>query len=127
MKAKVQLTDTYTGRSINIIANLEEDVFTGDYIFSFHALTDNQHKKIEDYFGKLNAYYTKSEIIKYYNTYKYYRVIQSNFGDGWSDEVKYDTKDSKEMDEYKSDIKDYKQNARENGYRIRVINRRVKA
>ena len=127
MKAKVQLTDTYTGRSINIIANLEEDCFTWDYMFSFHYLTDYQHKKIEDYFGKMAAYYTKSEIIKYYNTYKYYRVIQSNFGDGWCDEVKYEISDKKQMEEYESDIKDYRQNAKENGYRIRVINRREQA
>lgn len=67
MKAKVQLTDTYSGRSINIIANLEEDALTGNYIFTFDSLTDKQRKKIEDYFGKVNAYYTKTEIIKYYN------------------------------------------------------------
>lgn len=126
MKAKVQLTDTYTGRSINIIVNLINYEFD-KYGFSFETLTDNQRRKIENYFGKLNAYYTKSEIIKYYNNYRYYRVIQSNFGTGWNDEVKYETRDPKEMEEYKSDIRDYRQNARENGYRIRVINRRVQA
>lgn len=63
MKAKVQLIDTYSGRSINIIVNLVEDDYYGDYRFSFESLTDNQRKKIENYFGKINAYYTKSEII----------------------------------------------------------------
>lgn len=66
MKAKVQLTDTYTGRSINIITTLVADDFTRDYGFSWATLTKYQRKKIEDYFGGRNAYYTKIEIIKVY-------------------------------------------------------------
>ena len=60
------------------------------------------------------------------NKYIYCKVIQSNFGYGWDDEVTYNTADKDEMNEYKSDIKAYRQNARENGYRIRSIERRVK-
>ena len=60
------------------------------------------------------------------NKYIYCKVIQSNFGYGWDDEVTYNTADKDEMNEYKTDIKDYRQNARENGYRIRTIERRVK-
>ena len=65
MKAKVQLTDTYSGRSINIIVNLEN--IEGDrYGFEWSCLSDNQRKKIEDYFGSENAYHTEYEIIKTY-------------------------------------------------------------
>lgn len=68
MKAKVRLTDEYSGRSINIITRLEESDWTPDtYEFSFDNLSDGQRKKIEDFFGGMAAYYTKSEIIKIYN------------------------------------------------------------
>lgn len=60
------------------------------------------------------------------NKFIYCKVIQSNFGYGWDDEVTYNTANNDEMNEYKSDIKAYRQNARENGYRIRTIERRVK-
>lgn len=60
------------------------------------------------------------------NKYIYCKVIQSNFGYGWDDEATYNTADKDEMDEYKSDMKAYRQNARENDYRIRIIERRVK-
>lgn len=33
------------------------------YEFSFDSLSDFQRKKIEDFFGKENAYHTKAEII----------------------------------------------------------------
>ena len=60
------------------------------------------------------------------NKYIYCKVIQSNFGCGWDDETTYNSADKDEMNEYKSDIKVYRLNARENGYRIRTIERRVK-
>lgn len=66
MKAKVKLTDTYTGRSINLVVelmNTEDD----KYEFSFQNLSDRQHTKIRNYFGKLAAYYTKPEILHVYN------------------------------------------------------------
>lgn len=66
MKAKVKLTDTYTGRSINIITELM-NTYGDEYEFSFEMLSDRQHAKIENYFGKMNAYYTKAEIIKIYD------------------------------------------------------------
>lgn len=65
MKAKVKLTDTYSGRSINIVTelvNYESD----KYGFSFETLSDYQRKKIEDFFGKNAAYYTDVDIIKVY-------------------------------------------------------------
>ena len=60
------------------------------------------------------------------NIYIYCKVIQSNFGYSWDDEVTYDIADKDEMHEYKADIKAYRQNAYENGYRIRTIVRGVK-
>lgn len=67
MKAKVRLTDEYSGRSINIITTLEESDWTPDtYEFSFGKLSDGQRKKIEDFFGSM-AEYVKAEIIKIYN------------------------------------------------------------
>ena len=67
MKAKVKLTDEYSGRSINLITTLEESDWTPDtYEFSFGNLSDGQRKKIEDFFGSI-AEYVKAEIIKIYN------------------------------------------------------------
>lgn len=63
MKAKVRLTGPYQGRSLVIICNLVND-YSDHYGFSFSALSDYQRRKIESYFGKLNAYYTDVEIIK---------------------------------------------------------------
>ena len=62
MKAKVRLTDAFSGRSINVITTL---VNTEDnkYEFSFANLSDFQRKKIEDFFGRENAYHTESEIV----------------------------------------------------------------
>lgn len=62
MKAKVRLKDAFSGRSINVITELVNrrwDI----YEFSFESLSDFQRKKIEDFFGKENAYHTKAEII----------------------------------------------------------------
>lgn len=65
MKAKVKLIDKYSGRSINLISELEEN-FCGNYEFTFDCLSKGQRKKIEDFFGKYNAYHTDIEIIRYY-------------------------------------------------------------
>ena len=62
MKAKVRLTDAFSGRSINVITKLVNT--EGDkYEFSFANLSDYQRKKIEDFFGRDNAYHTEVEIV----------------------------------------------------------------
>lgn len=66
MKAKVKLTDTYTSRSINIITDLM-NTYGDIYEFSFEMLSDRQHDKIEKFFGKMAAYYTKADILRVYN------------------------------------------------------------
>lgn len=62
MKAKVRLTDAFSGRSINVITKLVNRRWDM-YEFSFESLSDFQRKKIEDFFGKENAYHTKVEVI----------------------------------------------------------------
>ena len=62
MKAKVRLTDAFSGRSINVITTLVNTEFD-KYEFSFANLSDFQRKKIEDFFGRENAYHTKVEIV----------------------------------------------------------------
>lgn len=62
MKAKVRLTDAFSGRSIIVITELVNRRWDM-YEFSFESLSDFQRKKIEDFFGKENAYHTKAEII----------------------------------------------------------------
>ena len=65
MKAKVQLTDSYSGRNINVIVNLEN--IEGDrYDFVWSCLSDYQRKKIENYFGSENAYHTTPKVINIY-------------------------------------------------------------
>ena len=65
MKAKVKLTDLYSGRNLVIVCALVEDSYNpGSYGFSYETLSDFQRNKIESYFGKLNAYYTHVDIIK---------------------------------------------------------------
>ena len=66
MKAKVTLTDKFSNRSMNLIVELT-NTENDKYEFTFDSLSDGQRKKIEDYFGKMQAYYTKAEIIKIYN------------------------------------------------------------
>ena len=65
MKAKVRLTDTFSGRSINVISELV-NTEADKYEFTFENLSDGQRKKIEDFFGSVNAYHTEAEIIKSY-------------------------------------------------------------
>lgn len=62
MKAKVRLTDAFSGRSIHVITKLVNTEYY-KYEFTFDSLTDFQRKKIEKFFGKENAYHTKAEII----------------------------------------------------------------
>lgn len=63
MKAKVKLTSPCSGRNLVLICDLVK-VYSDIYDFSFSALSDFQRRKIESYFGKLNAYYTDVDIIK---------------------------------------------------------------
>ena len=63
MKAKVRLTDALSGRSINVITKLDNTEYD-KYEFSFANLSDGQRKKIEDFFGVLQAYHTKSDILR---------------------------------------------------------------
>ena len=62
MKAKVRLTDALSGRSINVITKLD-NTEGNKYEFTFANLSDWQRKKIERFFGSMNAYHTKPEII----------------------------------------------------------------
>ena len=54
------------------------------------------------------------------NKYTYYKVLQSNSGYGWDDEVFYNKSDKEQLKELRSDIKAY----RAENIRIRVIERR---
>ena len=54
------------------------------------------------------------------NKYTYYKVLQSNSGYGWDDEVFYDKSNKEQMKELREDIKAY----RAENIRIRVIERR---
>ena len=54
------------------------------------------------------------------NKYTYYKVLQSNSGYGWDDEVFYDKSHKEQLKELKEDIKAY----RAENIQIRVIERR---
>ena len=54
------------------------------------------------------------------NKYTYYKVLQSNSGYGWDDEVFYDKSNKEQLKELKDDIKAY----RAENIQIRVIERR---
>lgn len=54
------------------------------------------------------------------NKYTYYKVLQSNSGYGWDDEVFYDKSDKEQLKELREDIKAY----RAENIQIRVIERR---
>ena len=54
------------------------------------------------------------------NKYTYYKVLQSNSGYGWDDEVLYDKSNKEQMKELREDIKAY----RAENIQIRVIERR---
>ena len=54
------------------------------------------------------------------NKYTYYKVLQSNSGYGWDDEVLYDKSNKEQLKELREDIKAY----RSENIQIRVIERR---
>ena len=54
------------------------------------------------------------------NKYTYYKVLQSNSGYGWDDEVFYDKSNKEQLKELREDIKAY----RAENIQIRVIERR---
>lgn len=54
------------------------------------------------------------------NKYTYYKVLQSNSGYGWDDEVIYNKSDKEQLKELKGDRKAYQAE----GIRTRVIERR---
>lgn len=54
------------------------------------------------------------------NKYTYYKVLQSNSGYGWDDEVLYNKSDKAQLKELRDDIKAY----RAENIQIRVIERR---
>ena len=54
------------------------------------------------------------------NKYTYYKVLQSNSGYGWDDEVFYNKSDKEQLKELREDIKAY----RAENIQIRVIERR---
>ena len=54
------------------------------------------------------------------NKYTYYKVLQSNSGYGWDDEVSYDKSNKEQLKELREDIKAY----RAENIQIRVIERR---
>lgn len=67
MKAKVTLTDNYSGRHINIICEVDNVASTGQedqYAYNPSNLSKRQRRRIEDYFGKVAAYYTTATINK---------------------------------------------------------------
>lgn len=81
MKAKVNLRDNYTGRNINIICEVENVALNGqtdDWCYMSKYLSDYQRKKIKDFFGVMQAYYTTAEIIKLYPSPKYIYKIMLN-------------------------------------------------
>lgn len=61
-----------------------------------------------------------TQKIEDMNKYTYYKVLQSNSGYGWDDEVFYNKSDKEQLKELKEDRKAYKAE----GIRIRVIERR---
>lgn len=66
MKAKVRLTDRYTGRYMDVIVCLE-NTEADRYEYTHNCLSEYQRKKIENFFGKMNAYHCEYEIIHTYN------------------------------------------------------------
>lgn len=65
MKAKVRFENFNKSKRMNLIVQLE-NYESDKYGFSFDCLTKYQRKKLENYFGKVAAYYTAPTIIKRY-------------------------------------------------------------
>lgn len=58
---RVTLTDKYSGRSLNL--RVKESMWANVETYGRWAfLTDYQRRRIEAYFGKINAYYTSIDI-----------------------------------------------------------------
>lgn len=54
---KITLTDKYSGRSLNL--RVSEKMWANVETFGGYSfLTDYQRKRVEDFFGKIAAYYT---------------------------------------------------------------------
>lgn len=67
MKAKVTLTENYSGRGINLICKVDNIASIGQndkYVYDPCNLSKWQRKKIEDFFGKEAAYHTTAKIVK---------------------------------------------------------------
>lgn len=56
---KVRLTDRFSGRYITLRVNKSE---WENRESNYGWLTDSQRRKVEDYFGKVAAYYTRIEV-----------------------------------------------------------------
>ena len=81
MKAKVNLRDSYSGRNINIICEVENVALIGEpdkWCYMPQYLSDYQRKKIENFFGTEQAYHTTAEVVKIYPTAKYIYITMGN-------------------------------------------------
>ena len=57
-RTRIKLTDKYTGRSIALsIKNYTNEEYW------YNQISNGQRKKIENFFGKMAAYYTSAEIL----------------------------------------------------------------
>ena len=59
---KIEFTDSYSGRSLVLHFTEKQFQILQDEGWTA-AITDYQRKRLENYFGKMNAYYTKMEIL----------------------------------------------------------------
>ena len=69
MKTKIQFTDSYSGRAINIVINLtdgEKEYYLreDDKNVIYNKMSSYQRAKIESFFGKMNAYPNRDFINK---------------------------------------------------------------
>ena len=65
VKTKVTFTDSYSGRSINMMLNLPSDWAQQRWQYSiWDYLSDYQRKRGESFFGSENFYYCKYELAK---------------------------------------------------------------
>ena len=71
-------------------------------------------------YNKPTTHNTPIDMKPRANKYTYYKVLQSNSGYGWDDEVFYDKSNKEQLKELRDDIKAY----RAENIQIRVIERR---
>ena len=65
VKTKVTFTDSYSGRSLNMMLNLPSDWAQKRWQYGIYEyLSDYQRKRGESFFGFLNFYYCKYELAK---------------------------------------------------------------